>query len=400
MFTHYELTASIETHLQALCTQIGSRPVGSAKNQKAQLYLARRLADAGLDVEQQMFYCLDWQPQEIRLTLAGQALAAQINPFSPACNVTASYVLAGNLDELAAQDFTGKIVVLHGDLSKEPLMPKNFTFYNPEEHQQIIKLLETKQPKAILAVSPKDSNPAPIIGDGDFRIPSATVPATTGKTLLEQQGHPLTLQIQSTNRLSAGANVIGRQNGDNPKKIVLCAHYDTKPGTPGAIDNASGVAAVLALAQLVKTMIFPFDLELIAFNGEDYYSIPGQMMYLQRYASEFPRIALVINIDGVGAKDQNTSVALFACPEQLEQQIVAIQANYPGIIRVEPWPQGDHSLFATQGVPSVAFSSTGAQALLETVIHTAQDTLEGIAPEKIAEMAFFVRDLITELSSQ
>jgi aminopeptidase YwaD len=398
MLTLPQLTACIKTHLQELCTQIGSRPVGSAKNQKAQLYLARRFADAGLEVEQQMFYCLDWQPQEIHLTLAGQALAAQINPFSPACNVTAPYVLAGNLDELAAQDFSGKIVVLHGDLSKEPLMPKNFTFYNPEEHQQIIRLLETKQPKAILAVSPKDSNPAPIIDDGDFHIPSATVPAATGKTLLEQQGHPLTLQIQSTNRLSAGANVIGRRNGNNAKKIVICAHYDTKPGTPGAIDNASGVAAVLTLTQLLKAAALKNDLELIAFNGEEYYSIPGQILYLQRYTSDFPRIVLVINIDGVGAKDQNTSVALFACPEQLEQQIAEIQANYPGIVRVEPWPQGDHLLFAMQGVPSVAFSSTGAQALLETIIHTAQDTVEGIAPEKIAETVFFMRDLITELS--
>ncbi len=134
MLTLQQLTDSIETHLQALCTQIGSRPVGSAKNQKAQLYLARKLSGAGFEVEEQTFDCLDWQPQEICLTLAGQTLAAQINPFSPTCDVTAPYVLAGNLDELAAQDFTGKIVVLQGDLSKEPLMPKNFTFYNPEEH--------------------------------------------------------------------------------------------------------------------------------------------------------------------------------------------------------------------------------------------------------------------------
>ena len=38
-----------------------------------------------------------------------------------------------------------------------------------------------------------------------------------------------------------------------PEKIlVIGAHYDTVTGTPGADDNASGVAGVLELARLLK----------------------------------------------------------------------------------------------------------------------------------------------------
>lgn len=47
-------------------------------------------------------------------------------------------------------------------------------------------------------------------------------------------------------------NIITKIKGINPDKrpIVIGAHYDTVVGTPGADDNASGVAALLELARL------------------------------------------------------------------------------------------------------------------------------------------------------
>ncbi|MEW6243932.1 MAG: M28 family peptidase [Bacillota bacterium] len=39
--------------------------------------------------------------------------------------------------------------------------------------------------------------------------------------------------------------MIGRKRGARGGKAVICAHYDTKPGTPGALHNASGMAALL-----------------------------------------------------------------------------------------------------------------------------------------------------------
>jgi acetylornithine deacetylase/succinyl-diaminopimelate desuccinylase-like protein len=42
--------------------------------------------------------------------------------------------------------------------------------------------------------------------------------------------------------------------GSAASEIVLAgAHYDTVPGSPGADDNASGVAAILELARLLRT---------------------------------------------------------------------------------------------------------------------------------------------------
>lgn len=48
-------------------------------------------------------------------------------------------------------------------------------------------------------------------------------------------------------------NIIGEVSGDKDSEIlVIGAHYDTVPGTPGADDNASGIAGLLELARLAE----------------------------------------------------------------------------------------------------------------------------------------------------
>jgi len=68
-----------------------------------------------------------------------------------------------------------------------------------------------------------------------------------------------------------GVNLIARHpNGrrDAPR-IVIGAHYDTWPGTPGADDNASGIAGLVELAQVLHDQPVASRLELVAFDLEE-----------------------------------------------------------------------------------------------------------------------------------
>lgn len=62
----------------------------------------------------------------------------------------------------------------------------------------------------------------------------------------------------------SGRNLIRKCPGDDPP-IILGAHYDAVPGTPGADDNASGVAALLSIARHARpkraVWFAAFDLE-------------------------------------------------------------------------------------------------------------------------------------------
>jgi Zn-dependent M28 family amino/carboxypeptidase len=47
-------------------------------------------------------------------------------------------------------------------------------------------------------------------------------------------------------------------------------------GTPGANDNASDVVVLLILAELLANDAGSLGLELVAMNGKNYYSNPGE----------------------------------------------------------------------------------------------------------------------------
>ncbi len=53
--------------------------------------------------------------------------------------------------------------------------------------------------------------------------------------------------------------------GDHPV-FVISAHYDTQEGSPGANDDASGIATVLELARVFSEYEWPLDIYFVAFN--------------------------------------------------------------------------------------------------------------------------------------
>ncbi|OGQ77548.1 MAG: hypothetical protein A2289_08110 [Deltaproteobacteria bacterium RIFOXYA12_FULL_58_15] len=69
----------------------------------------------------------------------------------------------------------------------------------------------------------------------------------------------------------AVSNIEARLPSKNPnaKTIVVGAHYDTVPNTPGANDNGSGVAGVLALARRLATAPVGCHIRLLAFVNEE-----------------------------------------------------------------------------------------------------------------------------------
>jgi aminopeptidase YwaD len=391
-----ETVERVIAHLTKLTASPAGRPVGSAANHAAEAYIAGVLRDKGYEVERQVFNCIDWRLDEVGLWIDGRSQPAIANPYSLPCDVTAPVVTAGSLAELEAAELGGRIAVLHGGLTHTPLFPRNFPFFTVAEHQHIADLLEQKGPQAVITVSPMAGIPAPIIEDGDFALPSLTVPAGVGSLLLAAEGS-VTALVRSAARPGAAANVIGRRAAPDRAKIVLCAHFDTKPGTPGALDNAAGVATVLALAERLSATRPDTNLEIVAFNGEDHYAAPGEVAYINGCGSEFGRISLVVNIDGVGFKGQPSTVAFFNCPEDWAGQTRAEMAQWPQIDESVPWPEGDHSIFAMQNVPCVALTSGGIHTLIDEILHTPNDTLDRVAPEQIATVVEFLASLLTRL---
>lgn len=395
MQTRDKLIRQIQHHIDQLSENIGARPTGSVANQRAADYIAQIFAENGFHLELQKFDCIDWHAGETTLQMAGNELQIEPSPYSRSCDVQANVEVIETISQLEQADLAGKIALLRGELTTESLMPKNFRFYNPEHHQKLIGLLEAKLPVAIVTVSLHDTHLIPMIEDGDFEIPSAVI-SNHDADILVQNKLPIQLTIGNKREQSSGVNVIARKNQSCPDKFVITAHFDTKPGTPGALDNATGVTVLLTLAAMLKDRV-PTDvgIELVAFNGEDYFSVPGQIAYLDAYGSNFEQINLAINCDGLGLSKSKTGISFLECPAQYVASIEAIiKQRFPTLEKLPPWYQGDHMLFAAVQTPTLAITSTEIFQLLDDVIHTKNDKLNLIDPTLIYEACMFIQEIV------
>jgi aminopeptidase YwaD len=384
---------TLSCHLDKLCVEIGVRPIGSPANDRAADYVRDVFAGLGFAVEEQPYACTGWDCAAVSLTMGDEALPVEANAFSPACDVTAAVVPAATLAELAAADLTGKIALLHGELVGDPLSAKSW-FLKGERDDAIIGLLEAKQPAALLAPPPPTPQYEQFTGDWELEIPAATVPSAAIERLLGYAG-PVHLRLDCAKRPATARNIVARkpglrQLGATPKKVVLMAHFDTRINTPGALDNAGSVAALLGLAEVLNGLALPFDLEFIAFDGEEYLPI-GDDEYVRRAGeASFAGIALAINMDGIGYTGGHNTIAQFNLSPELAARLDEIVRRFPGLEWVEPWPQSNHSTFSFRGVPALAFSSSGAFNLA----HFPADTVEKVGVDKLCEVVAMVREIV------
>lgn len=394
----------IKDDLTELCLNIGERHVGSPGNQKATEYAYKRLNNAGFSVKKQEFKCIDWQYDKIMLKVEDEQVKAFISPYSLSCQVESSFETASNINELANKDFTGKIAVLQGELCKEQLMPKNFTFYNPDRHKEIIRLLEEKNPLAIITITGRNPElagalyPFPLIEDGDFNIPVVYLTKKEGRKILDRPDSRIYLQVESNRILSKGYNVIGLKEGKSQERIVFCAHIDTKKGTPGALDNGSGVVTLLTLADLLKDYEGKPGIEILIINGEDYYSTPGQMLYLTQNQDSFKQVLLAVNTDVAGYIDKKTSFCCFGCEGIIGEAVHGAFKDSEKYIEIDPWYQSDHAIFVMNQVPAVALTSENYIEISTQITHTAKDIVDLVDANIISNIADNMKDLIYQLN--
>ena len=165
--------------------------------------------------------------------------------------------------------------------------------------------------------------------------------------------------------------------GSNPggESLVVGAHYDSAPGTPGANDNASGAAVVLELARLLRGASPPREIRFVFFVNEEppFFGTPdmGSLRYARAARDRKDRIAAMISVETVGCYSEapgsqkypfplravypstgnfiafvgnlgsralvRTAVAAFRREGRLPSQGGALPGSLPGVGRSDHW---------------------------------------------------------------
>lgn len=100
-------------------------------------------------------------------------------------------------------------------------------------------------------------------------------------------------------------NVLAELGPDTPERIVIGAHYDTAGAQPGADDDASGIAALLALARLLAASPPPLRVELAAYTLEEPPAFAtddmGSAVHARALAARGAKVRTMIAVEMVGA---------------------------------------------------------------------------------------------------
>jgi aminopeptidase YwaD len=395
----------IARHLSVLAEDIGARPPGSPANRRANDHLVTTLEAVGFAVEMLPFEARWWEPGPAELRLGETWIPVEPAPFGRPCDVAGPVVRASTDAELdallAATDgpvASGAMLIVDGELVAEPLFPKAFPFLDLPEQLQRIERLERLAPAAVIGVVP-EPRALPLFEDADLAFPYLVVDASFGDALRPGRtaglrvggalhgGPGVNVSARSPATVSAGSRAGGFADTAD-RRTVLSAHVDSKVTTPGAFDNAGGVAVLLALAESGGLDDVP--VELVFFNGEDHYATPGELAWFA--AADLSGVREAVNLDGAGFVGRGSTVTPFACSTETEARLEAFVTTRTDWSIAPPWYESDHAIFAMRGIPSLAITSDGVHDLLVEVAHTDRDTVDVVDPAILAEVASFVRD--------
>ncbi|MDR1699202.1 MAG: hypothetical protein LBR75_05200, partial [Prevotellaceae bacterium] len=148
-----ELTEKIKTHLQVLCSEIGERRVGSEKNRQATIYAKKVLEECDWQTEATKLSVIDWATDGATLNCNGQSLKVFSSHYSLGCSAKGELLAIDAVNKLEKTEIKDKIILLYGEIASQQIAPKKFPFWNPEEHQHLISLLEKGNPKAIITAT-------------------------------------------------------------------------------------------------------------------------------------------------------------------------------------------------------------------------------------------------------
>ncbi len=379
-------------HLEKLAVQIGMRWIGMPSIDQAGKYVESVFKDRGWKTSRQAYDCVRWQMTSASLACDGIPLELQVNTYAPSCNVKAEMIFCCTLAELKLANITGKVAVLSGALTRQDWVPRYACYIAGPD--PVVELLEKAQPAAVIMVSPKLDVFRPIYEDWEFKIPSVSVSARVGRRLLENCTKSVQLKVESTRQPASTFSVIARRAGTRRERILVSAHYDTDWTSPGAFDDASGTALLLAMAKhLPRTEC---GIELVAFSGEDGSAIEPTVYFDQTSSEDVASLLAVINIDGVGIKLGSNTLTLMSGSKALAEELKQMLPDFPSVSWGDPWYESDHTAFAMRGIPSIPVSSAGWPG----VHHTPEDTLEWMDADKLHEAYRLVENVILLLDAR
>lgn len=213
-------------------------------------------------------------------------------------------------------------------------------------------------------------------------------------------------------------NIIGSFRPELTNRILLCAHWDTRPRADqdpdknlrdkpiiGANDAASGVAVLLEIASLLKKNAPPIGVDIVFFDGEDYGKegdtdryLLGSRYFASRARGEYsPRFGILLDMVG----DSNLEIPREQNSMRFAPDVMNLVWNTARELGVsqfvdEPGEEimDDHLPLNQAGIKTIDLIDFDYPDQTNRYWHTHQDTPDHCSPESLAAVGTVVTNVL------
>ena len=182
------------------------------------------------------------------------------------------------------------------------------------------------------------------------------------------------------------ANVLATKIGPLDTVLVVGAHYDAVPGSPGADDNASGTAVVLMLAQMLKDQTTRHTISFQLYSGEED-GLLGSHYYCENPKWPIKKHLFMLNLDMIGYLRPVTGDETVPVNDILRPLFAKYEFAQGITLRNDPG--SDNDSFEKKGIPAI-FLHTG----LHKNYHRRTDTADKLNYKGMSEICKYAYDLL------
>ncbi len=357
-------------HVRFLSITIGPRPAGSPAEEQAARYLAQALGSYGYRVEQQSFPIRPTLTREVELRMRSpiaRTIDALAIVFSPPGQVEAELVYGGlGRPEEFPHHTPGRIaLVQRGGITFAEKVGNAF------RAGAVGVIVYNDRPGPFLGVMPQGA-----------ALPAVAISQQDGQSLLQMlfQGPVRVLLRVAEPAVKSSYNVVARPH-EGSCRVLLVAHYDSIPISPGANDNASGVATVLELARVLADDPLRGGICFALFGAEEE-GLLGSREFISRLSSEERSQLLgVVNLDMVGVGNQWLLVGTKELAQEAAKEAQALGVPYH-IGNLPVGTSSDQASFLEARIPALLIHRQE-----DPRYHTAEDTAQYVEAAALAEAA-------------
>jgi len=179
--------------------------------------------------------------------------------------------------------------------------------------------------------------------------------------ILEAGGGRIRLSIKSKRRKIRCRNIEASREKDTGRHCILASHYDSRPHTPGASDDASGVAVMLAYIRAQYDREATMPIKFLFADCEEEGCIGAETYADHLYRKNLLKnIAAVVNLDAVGWPNlclitRDREAVMDEGLSRLASQVLE-ELGYSVDMARSKSGKSNHTPFAKRGVPALWMS--------------------------------------------